>query len=65
MHSDDGGSLALTVMLNVFNSRIVGWHMREALHTGMVLDAMDMVATQRRATNVVHPISHVCIRSAL
>ena len=48
------GFLYLAVVLDVFSRRIVGWAMRETLHTTVVLDALDMAAAQRRAPNVIH-----------
>jgi len=48
------GFLYLAVVLNVFSRRIVGWCMRDTLHAGIVLDALNIAATQRRATDVIH-----------
>ncbi len=48
------GFLYLAVVLDVFSRRIVGWSMRDTLHTTVVLDVLDMAATQRRATQVIH-----------
>ena len=48
------GFLYLAVVLDVFSRRIVGWSMRDTLHTTVVLDALDMAATQRRAAYVIH-----------
>jgi len=48
------GFLYLAVVLDVFSRRIVGWSMRDTLHTTVVLDALDMAATQRRANQVIH-----------
>ncbi len=48
------GFLYLAVVLDVFSRRIVGWCMRDTLHAGIVLDALNMAATQRRATDVIH-----------
>ena len=48
------GFLYLAVVLDVFSRRIVGWCMRDTLHARLVLDALDMAAAQRRATDVVH-----------
>jgi putative transposase len=47
------GFLYLAVVLDVFSRRIVGWCMRDTLHAGLVLDAFNMAATQRRATDVI------------
>lgn len=48
------GFLYLAVVLDVFSRRIVGWCMRDTLHASIVLDALNMAATQRRATDVIH-----------
>lgn len=48
------GFLYLAVVLDVFSRRVIGWAMRDTLHTTVVLDALDMAAMQRRATDVVH-----------
>jgi putative transposase len=48
------GFLYLAVVLDVFSRRIVGWCMRDTLHTSVVLDALDMAAAQRGAREVVH-----------
>ena len=48
------GFLYLAIVLDVFSRRIVGWAMRDTLHTTVVLDALDMAAAQRRATQVIH-----------
>ena len=48
------GFLYLAVVLDVFSRRVVGWAMRDTLHTTVVLDALEMAATQRRAQDVVH-----------
>ncbi len=47
------GFLYLAVMLDVFSRRIVGWCMRDTLQVSIVLDALNMAATQRRATDVI------------
>jgi len=48
------GFLYLAGVLDVFSRRIVGWSMRDTLQTTVVLDALEMAATQRRATHVIH-----------
>jgi putative transposase len=48
------GFLYLAIVLDVFSRRIIGWSMQDTLHTTVVLDALDMAATQRRAIDVVH-----------
>lgn len=48
------GFLYVDAVLDVFGRRIVGWCMRDTLHARLVLDALDMAATQCRATDVVH-----------
>ena len=48
------GFLYLAIVLDVFSRRVIGWSMQDTLHTTGVLDALEMAATQRRATDVVH-----------
>ncbi len=52
------GFLYLAIVLDVFSRRIVGWSMRDTLHTTVVLDALEMAATHRRARQVVHHSDH-------
>jgi putative transposase len=48
------GFLYLAVVLDAFSRRVVGWAMRDTLHPTVVLDALDMAATQRRPHDVIH-----------
>lgn len=48
------GFLYLAIVLDVFSRRVIGWAMRDTLHTTVVLDALDMAATQRRPQDVIH-----------
>ena len=48
------GFLYLAIVLDVFSRRIIGWSMQDTLHTSVVLDALEMAATQRRAADVIH-----------
>ena len=48
------GFLYLAVVLDVFSRRVIGWAMRDTLHSTVVLDALDMAAMQRRPRDVVH-----------
>ncbi len=48
------GFLYLAVVLDAFSRRVVGWAMRDTLHTTVVLDALDMAAAQRRVGHVIH-----------
>jgi putative transposase len=48
------GFLYLAVVLDAFSRRVVGWAMSSNLKTGVVLDALQMAATQRCPVNVVH-----------
>ena len=48
------GFLYLAIVLDVFSRRIIGWSMQDTLHTTVVLDALEMAATQRRAAAVIH-----------
>jgi putative transposase len=46
--------LYLAVVLDAFSRRVVGWAMSSSLHTAVVLDALQMAATQRRPAGVIH-----------
>jgi putative transposase len=48
------GFLYLAVVLDVFSRRVIGWAMRDTLHSTVVLDALDMAAIQRRPQDVIH-----------
>ena len=48
------GFLYLAVVVDVFSRRVVGWAMRASLHTTVVLEALEMAATQRRPHAVIH-----------
>lgn len=48
------GFLYLSVVLDVFSRRVVGWAMETHLRTELVLDALEMAVKQRKPTAVVH-----------
>ena len=48
------GFLYFAVVLDAFSRRVVGWAMSSSLKTAVVLDALQMAATQRRPTAVIH-----------
>jgi putative transposase len=48
------GFLYLSVVLDVFNRKVVGWAMANNLKTKLVLDALEMALWQRRPENVIH-----------
>lgn len=48
------GFLYLAVVLDAFSRRVVGWAMGTTLKATLVLDALQMAATQRRPTSVIH-----------
>ena len=48
------GFLYLSVVLDVFSRRIVGWSMAPHLRTELVVDALEMALHQRRPTDVIH-----------
>jgi putative transposase len=48
------GFLYLAVVLDAFSRRAVGWAMSNTLKASVVLDALQMAATQRRPSNVIH-----------
>jgi putative transposase len=48
------GFLYLSVVLDVFSRRVVGWSMANHLRTQLVLDALDMACHRRRPRQVIH-----------
>ncbi len=48
------GFLYLSVVLDAFSRRIVGWAMTTHLRTELVLDALNMALFQRRPQGVIH-----------
>ena len=50
----DAGYLYLSVVLDAFSRRVVGWAMADHLRTGVVLDALDMASGQRDPEETVH-----------
>jgi putative transposase len=54
------GFLYLTVVLDVFSLRIVGWAMSSHLYTELMLRALDMALDQRRAEGVIHRSDQGC-----
>ncbi len=54
------GFLFVAIVLDVFSRRVVGWAMATHLRTQLVLDALDMVLSQRRPTNVIHHSDQGC-----
>ena len=54
------GFLYLSVVLDVWSRRIVGWAMAAHLRTELVLEALDMALQQRRPGDVIHHSDHGC-----
>ncbi len=50
----DAGYLYLSVVLDAFSRRIVGWAMADHLRTELVLEALDMAGKQRSPEDTVH-----------
>jgi putative transposase len=48
------GFLYLSVVLDVFSRRVVGWSMATDLRTQLVLNALEMAISQRRPEGVIH-----------
>jgi transposase InsO family protein len=48
------GFLFLSVVMDAWSRRIIGWSMAPHLRTELVLDALEMTLGQRRPDNVVH-----------
>ncbi len=52
------GFLYLSVVLDAFSRRVVGWAMANNLKTELVLDALEMALEQRRPDEVIHHSDH-------
>ena len=50
----NAGYLYLSVVLDAFSRRVVGWAMADHLRTELVLDALDMASDQRDPEGTVH-----------
>ncbi|MCS4039514.1 hypothetical protein GGP42_001164 [Salinibacter ruber] len=50
----DRGYLYLSVVLDAFSRRIVGWAMADQLRTELVLEALDMAGNQRNSEETIH-----------
>lgn len=48
------GFICLTVVLDAFSRRIVGWSMANHLRAELVLQALDMAVGRRRPESVIH-----------
>jgi putative transposase len=54
------GFLYLSVVLDVWSRRIVGWAMATHLRSELVLDALNMAVAQRRPASVIHHSDQGC-----
>jgi putative transposase len=54
------GFLYLTMVLDVYSRKIVGWAMGNRLDTELMLAALDMAIAQRRPTGVIHHSDRGC-----
>jgi putative transposase len=61
----DSGYLYLSVVLDAFSRRIVGWAMANHLRTELVLDALDMASKQRDPDETVHHSDQGCQYTAI
>jgi len=52
--------LYLTVVLDTWSCRVIGWAMASHLRAELVLDALNMAVTQRRPTTVIHHSDQGC-----
>ena len=52
--------LHLSIVLEVWSRRIVGWAMAHHLRTALVLDALEMALAQRRPESVIHHSDRGC-----
>lgn len=48
------GFVYLSVVIDVFSRRVVGWSFATTLHAQVVLDALDMALAKRRPDDVIH-----------
>ena len=49
-----GGFLYLSVVVDAWSRRVVGWSMKPHLRTDLVLDALNMAVQRRRPNGVIH-----------
>lgn len=54
------GNLYVSVVMDAWSRRIVGWSMETHLRTELVLEALDMALRQRRPSGVIHHSDHGC-----
>jgi len=54
------GTLYLSVVLDVWSRRVVGWSMAPHLRTELVLEALEMAIRQRQPMDVIHHSDHGC-----
>ncbi len=54
------GFLYLAIVLDVWSRRVVGWAMETHLRTELVLEALQMATSQRRAKSVIHHSDQGC-----
>ena len=59
------GFLYLTVVLDAFSRRIVGWAMASHLRAELVLAALEMALDQRRPGEVIHHSDQGCQYTAI
>ena len=59
------GFLYLSVVLDVFSRRVVGWSMANHLRTELVLDALEMAVQQRRPADVIDHSDQGCQYTSL
>ena len=60
------GFLYLAVILDAFSRKIVGWSMKEQLHTELVLAALEMAVWKRHPSEgLIHHSDHGCQYTAL
>ena len=59
------GFLYLSVVLDAWSRRVIGWAMATHLRTELVLTALDMALEQRRPVGVIHHSDHGCQYTAV
>jgi putative transposase len=60
LHSAWSGFLYLSMVLDVWSRKIVGWAMENHLRTELVLAATNMALAQRRPKSVIHHSDRGC-----
>jgi transposase InsO family protein len=63
--STSAWALYLAIVLDAWSRRIVGWAMTTHLRTELVLDALQMAASQRKPEEVIHHSDQGCQHTSI